>query len=176
MWSLKTVQVPTWFGGGLLGLWVLESLCWTVTTSDSSGSASLGLMRCHGHVASCIPARHHVAWCGPTRPTWCLLHNSLIWAPMYANDISISIISTSPLQWCRLIWHLWLFMMIPYMCHWFTCSQLYHSMCILMCPATKDRNPKTCGNCHFVSINPYSSVDDHFSFILSRNWQPKSGT
>jgi hypothetical protein len=38
-----------------------------VAASDSSGSASLRLMRCHGHMASCVPAHRHVAWCGSHR-------------------------------------------------------------------------------------------------------------
>jgi hypothetical protein len=38
-----------------------------VASSDSSGTTSLELMRCHGHMASCVPARHHVVGVGPTR-------------------------------------------------------------------------------------------------------------
>jgi hypothetical protein len=37
-------------------------------------------------------------------------------------------------------------------------------MHILMCPATKDRNNNTCG---IVSLNPYPSVDDHFSLFYA---------
>jgi hypothetical protein len=54
-------------------------------------------------------------------------------------------------------------MMMPYLCHWFTCSQLYHSMCISMCPTKKIKTPTLV---EIVSINPYSSVDDHFPFFL----------
>jgi hypothetical protein len=32
-----------------------------VAVSDSSGGASLGSMRCHGHVGACVPTHHHVA-------------------------------------------------------------------------------------------------------------------
>jgi hypothetical protein len=35
-----------------------------VAASDSWGSASLWYMRCHGHMASCVSARRHEAWCG----------------------------------------------------------------------------------------------------------------
>jgi hypothetical protein len=55
------------------------------------------------------PVCQHVAtWpdVGPTGPTWCDVHISLIRPPMYANDISVSIASTSPSQWCKPIWHL----------------------------------------------------------------------
>jgi hypothetical protein len=38
-----------------------------MATFDSSGSACLGFMRCHGHMASCVPARRHMAWCGSHR-------------------------------------------------------------------------------------------------------------
>jgi hypothetical protein len=38
-----------------------------VAVSNLSGSASLGLMRCHGHMASCVLARCHVASCGSHR-------------------------------------------------------------------------------------------------------------
>jgi hypothetical protein len=98
------------------------------------------------------PMCQHVAsWSSvcPTGPTWRLVRISLIRAPMYVNDISILIFSTSPLQWFQPICHFRLFMMMPYLCCWFTCSQLHHSMCISMCPPTKDRNTNTCGNCQY---------------------------
>jgi hypothetical protein len=47
-----------------LGCGPLNPCAEHVALSDSSGGASLGLMRCHGHMASCMPTRHHVAWCG----------------------------------------------------------------------------------------------------------------
>jgi hypothetical protein len=63
-----------------------------VAASDSSRSASLGLMRCHGHMASCVPARRHMVWCGSHRAHMMscayLSHPS----SMYANDIFVSII------------------------------------------------------------------------------------
>jgi hypothetical protein len=130
--------------GGLLGFGPLYPCAEHVAASDSSGSSSLGLMRCHGHMASCVPACRHVAWCP--------VHISLIRAPMYANDISVLIVSTSPSQWCRPIWNLRLFMKMSYLCHWFIYSQLYHSMHILMCPATKDGNTNTCGNSKYKAL------------------------
>jgi hypothetical protein len=117
-----------------------------VLAPDWSKVCFLGLMKCHGHMETCVAACRHVALCGSRRAHMPI---SLIRTPMYANDISISIVSTSPLQWCRSIWHFGFFMMRPYLCHWFTCSQLYHSMCISMCPATKDKNTSTCGNCQY---------------------------
>jgi hypothetical protein len=90
-----------------------------VADFDLLGSASLGLMRCHGHMASCVAAHHHVASCGSHRAhdiMWSyLVHISFIWGPKYTNDISIS--TTSPSQWCSPNWHLGLFMMMPYSCH-----------------------------------------------------------
>jgi hypothetical protein len=35
-----------------------------VVASDSLGSATLGLMGCHGHMSSCVPAHRHVACYG----------------------------------------------------------------------------------------------------------------
>jgi hypothetical protein len=107
-------------------------------------------------MAFCVPAHRHVAWCGSHRTNdivWSyIVHISFIQAPKYTNDISISIISTRPSQWCRPIWNLRLFMMIPYLFHWFACSQLYHFICILMCFATKDRNTNTCGTCQYKDL------------------------
>jgi hypothetical protein len=127
-----------------------------MATSDSSGSASLGLMRCHGHMAFYVPAHRHVAWCGShwtNDIVWFyLVHISFTQAPKYTNDISISIVSTRLSQWCTPIWHLRLFMMMPYQCHWFGCSQLYHFMCIWMCSATKDRNTNTCRTCQYKDL------------------------
>jgi hypothetical protein len=71
------------------------------------------------------PVCQHIAtWpgVGPTGPTWCLVHISLIRALLYANDITISIVSTRPSQWCSPNGHLGLFMMMPYSYHQFTCS------------------------------------------------------
>jgi hypothetical protein len=38
-----------------------------MAASDSSGSVSLGLMRSHGHMASCVTVSRHMAWCGSHR-------------------------------------------------------------------------------------------------------------
>jgi hypothetical protein len=65
------------------------------------------LRRLHGTVARW---RHHYV-------TFFLC----IRTPIYANNISISIISTSPLQWWSPSWHLTLFPMAPYIGLWFSC-------------------------------------------------------
>jgi hypothetical protein len=47
-------------GGGLPGCGPLNPCAEHVATSDSSGSASLGLMRCHKHMVSCVPTRRYM--------------------------------------------------------------------------------------------------------------------
>jgi hypothetical protein len=77
-----------------------------VLAPDWSEVCFFGSMRCHRHVGACVAARRHVACYGSYRvhmiSSAYLSHPAL----MYANDISVSIISTSPLQWCRPFWHL----------------------------------------------------------------------
>jgi hypothetical protein len=104
----------------------------------------------------------HGRLCGSTLP------RGLVWVPPGAHDVLC--ISLSSGLWCMQMiylfqssrrarrnganqfWHLRLSMMMPYLCHWFICSQLYNSLCIYMCPATKDRNTNTCRNCQYKPI------------------------
>jgi hypothetical protein len=154
LWRFQ-VYGPVW--GGLLMLWALESLCWTC------GDVWF-VRRCFSWIDEvswthviCVEAHRHVAWCGSHRAhdivRSYLVHISFIRAPKYTNDISVSIVLTSPSQCCSADRHLGQFMMMPHSCHWCTCSQLYHFMCILACPASKARNTNTCGNFQYKALS-----------------------
>jgi hypothetical protein len=145
MWSLMTVP-GVWVGWTrvalVVGPWVLMLNTWRCLISrevlllDWWGVMDTWHL-CAG--TSIPPGPHDIVWSY-------LVHISFIWAPMYTNDISVSFVSMSPSQWCSPNWHLGLFMMMPYSCHYCTFSHLYHFMCILACLASKASNTNTCGN------------------------------
>jgi hypothetical protein len=94
-------QVGSKVGMGVFALFLARYLVvvgpWIrVLALDWSRVCFFRSVRCHGHVGACVAARRHVAWCGPTGFTWCLVHISLIRALMYANHISVLIILSSP--------------------------------------------------------------------------------
>jgi hypothetical protein len=83
-------------------LWALGSVCLLLIGRECASLDWWGVMD------TWAPVWQHVAtWpgVGLTGPTWCLVNISLIQALRYANDISVSIVLTSPLQWCRPISH-----------------------------------------------------------------------
>jgi hypothetical protein len=63
MWSLMTVPGAHAIWRRLarvVGPWILVLNTWQHLIHQEV----LGLMRCHGRMASCVPTRRHVAWCG----------------------------------------------------------------------------------------------------------------
>jgi hypothetical protein len=134
-----------------------------------------GLVRCHGHVGSYVAARRHVAWCGWVSPSshdvLCISLSSRLWCMQMIYPFRSS-------WWARrngagqfgiwgCIWWCHIYAIgLPALNYTIPCA----FTCVLQ---QKIETPKLV---EIVSINPYSSVDDHFPFILCRNWQHKSGT
>jgi hypothetical protein len=104
-------RCPGYFEAVCLGCGPLNPCAEHMVASDLSGSASLGLMRCHGHMASYVPPGPQDVLCTSLSSGLRCMHmiypfRSSWWARY--NGVAI--------------WHLRLFMMMPYLCHWFTCS------------------------------------------------------
>jgi hypothetical protein len=126
-----------------------------VLAPDWSRVCFFGSMMCHGHVDSCVATRRHVAWCGSHRfhmISCAYLFSSELQSRQMIYPFQSSQRARCNGANCRTIRHLRLFMMMPYLCHWFTCSHLYYSMCISMSHTTKDGNTNTCVICQYKSL------------------------
>jgi hypothetical protein len=160
-------------GGGLLGFWALQSLCWT------RGNIWF--------VGKCLSWIDEVSWTHgiPCASTPC----GLMWVPLDPHDVPC--ISLSSGLWCmQMIYSFWLSRQARcngadqfgiwgclWWCHVYSIGLLalnYIIPCVFWCVMQQKIETPTL--VEIVSIKPYSSVDDHFSLILYRNWWHKSGT
>jgi hypothetical protein len=145
-----------------------------VAAFDSSGGASLGLMRCHGHMASCVPAHRHMSWCWSHRAHMMscayLSHpGSRCMRMMYLFRLSRRACCNGADQFG--IWG----------CLWWCLIHAINLLalnCIISCAfqCVLQQKIETPTLVEIVSINTYSSVDDHFPIIFSRSWRCKSST
>jgi hypothetical protein len=158
MWSLMTVlaRVPGLFWGGLLGLWALESLCWT------RGRVWF--------VGKCFSWIDEVSWthgilCGSISPC------GLVWVPSgpwYSVILSCANLfhPSSVYNWyihfdrldepvtmvqCKLafgtVYDDAIFMPLMHLLSTIS-FHVYFG-----CPAPKARNTDTCGNCHYKALS-----------------------